>query len=425
MRKNWLWYQFFRYPLVGFGLTLFYKKIEVAGRENLPKNKPVLLVVNHQNSFMDAILIVTRIRPFIYFLTRAQAFNPPIMNWFLRSLNMLPVYRVRDGLSSVTKNKEVFEECVRYMKRNDAILIFPEANHDLKRRIRPLSKGFTRIAFDAEVTENWEMGLHIIPVGLNYEEHRKARRKMRMVFGEPIVMKKYETLFKEDERNATNLLKEEVAERMKTTVMHVENDEHYPVHDLALVQLEQNPDEFINPEKVNAKVAKVEEKLTPEIVEKATNAKAFAEKRGIDIKAMNGRKKPLFWMILLFPLFLFAWLNNILPYRFTKNFIKKNIKDPAFDASIKVVFGIFVFPTVWLLTALIIWLIGMPGWWVVGYLGLSVVTSTMFKTSNALFEERAVKKHLEQIKQKYPEDYSNFTNALQDLNEFRAEVLAK
>ena len=425
MRKNWLWYQFFRYPLVGLGLTIFYKKIEVTGRENLPKKKPVLFVVNHQNSFLDAILIVTRIRQFIYFLTRAQAFNPPIMNWFLRSLNMLPVYRVRDGLSSVAKNKEVFEECIRYMKRNDAILIFPEANHDLKRRIRPLSKGFTRIAFDAEVKENWEMGLHVVPVGLNYEEHRYSNRKMRIVFGEPIVMKKYEEIFKQDEREATNQLKAEVSERMKKAVRHVENADHYPLHDITLVQLEKDADEFIDPIKVNQKVAKVEEYLTPEKVETATMVQDFAKKHDINIKSITGRKKSIFWMILLSPLYLFALINGILPYAFTKNFINKNIKDPAFDASIKVVFGLFLFPIFWGIVALILWLVGIPGIWILSYLGLSFLTARLFKKAQVVIQERMDKNHRESIRQKYPEDYTNFTNGLKELNEFRAKVLAK
>ena len=423
MRKNWLWYQFFRYPFVGFGLTLFFKKIHVSGRGNLPNNKPVLFVVNHQNSFLDAILIVTRIRQFIYFLTRAQAFNPPIMNWFLRSLNLLPVYRVRDGLSSVAKNKQVFDECVQYMRRNDAILIFPEANHDLKRRIRPLSKGFTRIAFDAEVQENWTMGLQVIPVGLNYEEHRFSGRKMRIQFGEPIAMKKYEAIFKQDEREATNKLKAEVSEKMKTTVMHVENLDHYPVHDIVLVQLEKDGEAYINPEKVNANVAKIEAQITPKLVETATNVYDFAAKHGINIKSIRGRKEPQFWFIEFFPLFILAWLNGILPYMFTKNFIEKNIKDPAYDASIKVIFGLFLYPIFWGLVALALWLVGVSSWWILGYLGFSVLTCTMAHRVQFFFTMRKERKHREAIREKYPEDYTNFTKGLQELNEFRQQVL--
>lgn len=247
MRKNWLWYQFFRFPLVKSGLYFFYKKIIIEGKEHIPRNKPILFVPNHQNSFMDAFLVVVHTKPFTYFLTRAQAFNPPLLAKFLRSLNMLPVYRVRDGLSSVTKNNAIFDECIQYLKRNDAILIFPEANHDLKRRIRPLSKGFTRIAFDAEVQENWNMDLQIIPVGLNYTEHQRSRNAVKVVFGEPILMKQFQELYEKDERAAANALKKQVSDEMKKLVMHVPNLDHYPLSKIILDDLEDDPKNSLIP----------------------------------------------------------------------------------------------------------------------------------------------------------------------------------
>lgn len=422
MRKNWLWYQFFRYPLVRFGLHLFYKRIIIEGKEHLPKNKPILFVPNHQNSFMDALLVVTHTKPFIYFLTRAKAFKPPLLGKFLRSLNMLPVYRVRDGLSSVKKNSAIFDECISYMKRNDAILIFPEANHSLRRSIRPLSKGFTRIAFDAERREDWKMGLHIVPVGLNYSEHRNSRNTVRVVFGEPIVMGGFKEVFEKDEREATELLKSQVSERMKKLVMHPPNMDHYDVHKILLEDLEQDELKLTNPTITNKRIEKIESKLTPDILEVAKKVNSISEKQEISIKSVVGRKKPIFLMILLFPLYLFSWINNLIPYQPVRKITNDIIKDHAFDASIKFLIGLFLFPLFWAAITGILLLFGVPKWIALCYFGMSLITSVMFKNANLIIREMGEKKRLKNFKESNPSMYEEFTTGIHKLNEFRAEV---
>ncbi|RNC84614.1 MAG: hypothetical protein ED557_06445 [Balneola sp.] len=424
MRKNWLWYQTFRYPIVKFGLHLFYKRIIIEGKERLPKKAPILFVPNHQNSFMDALLVVTHVNPFIYFLTRAQAFNPPLMGKFLRSLNMLPVYRVRDGLSSVTKNNAIFDQCIEYMKRDDAILVFPEANHDLRRRVRPLSKGFTRIAFDAEVREGWNMNLHVIPVGLNYEEHRRSRNSVRVVFGEPILMKKYKELFEKDEREATAKLKEEVSEGIKKTIMHVPNLDHYPAHKILLDDLEKESEAVINPKIVNKRVEELESHLNPEIVETATTVYEIAEKNDFSIKSIAGRKKPVLSMVLFFPFYLFSWFNNLIPYQPVRRITTKLIKDHAFDASIKFILGMILFPVFWLLISLILWIAGVPDGYIQVYIGLSLMTSILFKDANLMVREAKERKRVKEFAQSHPEKHKQFEEGLKKLNEFRSKVFA-
>tara|TARA_R110000868_G_scaffold294140_1_gene554732 strand:+ start:98655 stop:99926 length:1272 start_codon:yes stop_codon:yes gene_type:complete len=423
MRKNRLWYQFFRMTLVKNGLRFFYKKIIVNGKEKLPKNKPLLLVPNHQNSFMDAFLVATNAKPITYFLTRAQAFKNPLQAKFIRSINLLPVYRVRDGLSSVSKNNETFEECIKYLKRKDAILVFPEANHNLKRRIRPLSKGFTRIAFDAELQENWEMDLYVIPAGVNYSEHQRSRNIVQVEFGDPIHMKDFKNLYEKDEREATNLLKERVSEQMKKLTMHVTSLDHYALCNILIDDLEDDVLKLINPKIANENIAKIEAKLTPEIVEIADSVSRFAEKHNFKIKTFLGRKSPRTAMILLFPLYLFSWLNNLIPYQPIRKITTKTIKDHAFDASIKFLLGLLLFPSFWVIIVALLFLIGVPTVYVLGYFILSVLTVVLFKDANLIVREAKEKKKIKFIQNTFPEEFAEFKNGLKKLNEFRAEVL--
>ncbi|GAB5409806.1 MAG: hypothetical protein BalsKO_21710 [Balneolaceae bacterium] len=423
MRKNYLWYNLFRLGITKTGLYFFYSKIEIIGQKNIPKNKPFILLPNHQNSFMDALLVCTHVPGYIFFLTRAGAFSTKFMNWFLRSLNMLPVYRVRDGLSSVTKNNEIFDFCVRSLEKRHPILVFPEANHDLRRRIRPLSKGFTRIAFDAEVQNNWQLDLQILPVGVNYSEHRRSRNRVSVVIEEPIPMQKYKELFEADERKAANSLKNEAAAAMKKTVMHVPNLDHYPLHQIVLTDLENDTRTYIQPEIANENVAKIDAHITSELAETARQVLEISNKYDISIKTIHGRKKPLIYLILLFPFYIFSWFNNIIPYLPVRKVINEKIKDHAFDASIKFLLGLILFPLFWWIIAGVLWISGVPNVYVLGYLVLSVFTSVFFKNSNLFLRGASMRARYKKMKETRPEDYKTFSKGLEILNEFRLKVL--
>ena len=85
MRKNYLWYNSWRYIVVKTGLLLFYKNIKIIGKENLPKGKPILITPNHQNALIDALLIESYVPGTIFALTRSDAFSTK----FIRYLSIL------------------------------------------------------------------------------------------------------------------------------------------------------------------------------------------------------------------------------------------------------------------------------------------------------------------------------------------------
>lgn len=423
MRKNYLWYNFWRYWVVKTGLLFFYKKIEIVGKENYPKGKPIIIAPNHQNALIDALLISCHVPGYMFALTRSGVFSNAFSNWFLRSLNMLPVYRVRDGLSSVTKNNAIFDTCVKELGKKSSVLIFPEANHDIRRRVRPLSKGFTRIAFDAEVKNNWELDLQILPVGINYTEHRRSRNRIKIVYGKPIPVKQYKDLFNEDERKAANQLKSDVSDAMKKTVMHVPNLDQYPAMQVIITELENDYAEYIDPVKANQKVEKLSAQLTPELIETGKKVVDISNEYDLSIKTVHGRKKPWLYWVFLFPLYLFSWLNNIIPYQPIKNILKNKIKDPAFDATVKYMLALILFPIFWLLISSILWISGVTGAYILAYLGLSIFSSIYFKNANLLFREGNIKKRLESLKTAKPEVYKTFVEGIEKLNELRQKAL--
>ncbi|TYB77246.1 glycerol acyltransferase [Bizionia myxarmorum] len=212
--------------------------------EHVPKKQPVLFVSNHNNALIDALLIVTQSGRLSYFLTRASVFKKPFVNWLLRSLNMLPVYRVRDGWSSISNNNAIFESCSLCLSQNEAVALFPEGNHHMNRTVRPLSKGFTRIVF--ETLEHYPTcDLKIIPIGLNFEQLDAFADSVLLYFGTPISANTY---LQHDVLVETKRLKKDVWKAITKLTTHIPAADY----DETMQKLKSMDANFLNPDAVHA-----------------------------------------------------------------------------------------------------------------------------------------------------------------------------
>ena len=176
--------------VVKIALHIFYHKITIVGKENIPKNKAVLIIANHQNALIDPLLIATHTKLKPHFLTRASAFKNPIYSKMLYFIRMIPIYRARDGMGTVKKNHEIMEKCATILQGKGTMLIFGEGGLSPFRKFRTLQKGFARIAFQA-LENDPNLELVILPVGINYSNHNKSGSKVRIIFGTPIYPKNY------------------------------------------------------------------------------------------------------------------------------------------------------------------------------------------------------------------------------------------
>ncbi len=129
--------------------TLFYRKIKIIGKENVPKDKPIIFAPNHQNALMDPLAMLFSTPKQIVFLARGDIFKGKILIKFLTFIKILPVYRQHDGKAALKKNDAVFDESVDYLKHSGAFCLFPESIHNPHRNLLPLKKGIPRIAFMA------------------------------------------------------------------------------------------------------------------------------------------------------------------------------------------------------------------------------------------------------------------------------------
>lgn len=228
---------------VNIGLFFYFKKIVVRKQANIPKNVPVLFLGNHQNALLDPLIMAITSGINTHFLTRAQVFKKPLVSKILKALQLIPVYRVRDGWQNIKQNNAVFNQCITLLNNKEAVTIFPEGNHNLKRTVRPLSKGFTRIVLGV-LEENPKTKLLLIPVGFNYENATSFSDKAMIWFGEPIPASKY---ILESKNESIINLKTDIHKALTKITTHIETDDY----DETLIKLENLNVDFLEPEKVN------------------------------------------------------------------------------------------------------------------------------------------------------------------------------
>ncbi len=228
---------------VSVGLFCYYRKIHINGFEHIPRDRPVLFLSNHQNALMDVLLIATKCKRKPWFLTRSDVFLNPMLNGFFKFLQMLPIYRLRDGKDKLAKNPAIFDQCAKLLQNNEALVLFPEANHNLKRRVRPLSKGFTRI-IDSALQIAPELLLFVIPIGQNYRNATQTGDAAALYFGKPIMVSHHGNNQKVD-------LKETVSKELKQFTTHIGDEDNY---DEIIKNLNNAQVNYLDPKSVNKQI---------------------------------------------------------------------------------------------------------------------------------------------------------------------------
>ena len=111
-------------PIVDWCTRRSYRRIDVRGKENLPKDGAVLLAPNHTNTLMDALVMLQAQKAPTVFGARADMFKRPIIAKAMFFFRILPMVRQRDGLRNVLQNNETqdiivdtLENDVRFLKQ--------------------------------------------------------------------------------------------------------------------------------------------------------------------------------------------------------------------------------------------------------------------------------------------------------------------
>jgi 1-acyl-sn-glycerol-3-phosphate acyltransferase len=304
-----VWY-FLIKQWIKIALSFFYKSIHVTNKQNLPKTGPVIVVANHQNTLLDPLLIACFMPRTFFFLLRASFFGSKVGRFFAQSLNMMPIYRPRDGANFSSKNEAIFNHCVGILNKQKTLLIFPEGSHLGKWTLRPLQKGFARIA-QAYLSQSGAKPLHIVPVGINYFNLQKAKDHVVINIGEAIELKSEAN---HEGPSFLNDIKLVTYEGLKNTILFITNNEQYDALENQCKHILHNDGDVIgNLEKAKQFAASNYDTI---------NSEPYLEKYSFELKHL-------------------LWPLHLIPHLIASK-IKSTIKDPQFKPSVYVVVSLVI-----------------------------------------------------------------------------------
>lgn len=354
---------------------LSHKHITINGLKNVPGNVPVILAPNHQNALYDPLTIVLNSFFKPVFLTRADIFKKKALARILNFFGMAPVYRIRDGKDSLDKNNEVFDNCVRILKKNRMIGIFPEGAHTGIKSMLPHKKAIPRIVFMAGENTNFEIDVKIVPVGINYSHYFNFRRSVTINFGNPISSKDYYQQFvDEGETKASIVLRNDLFDALEKLIVHVPEKKIYELFDQSFelmkpvayskLGLKNSEKYFFQAERfltlqINNKLADCEE------IKELWNEKAKAYKNLKSKLKLNESElskgiinfsefiKIVFLTIVLFPFGLYGLISTGWFFYLSNYPLRKKFKDKQFYSSASFAINFILYPF-WLFAHLFI-----------------------------------------------------------------------
>jgi 1-acyl-sn-glycerol-3-phosphate acyltransferase len=206
-------------------LPVYCRDIAINRKELLKHKGPLLLAVNHPNSFLDAIILCTLFDAPLYALARGDAFKNKLAARFLYLFKMFPVYRVSEGAENLEENYKTFELCKNIFRQNGIILIFSEGRCINEWHLRPLKKGTARLAISS-----WEEGidLKVLPVSINYSSFKKFGKNIKLFLGDVITSEDID--YKNSHGNAIKQFNDILKARLSRYTFEIKKNDKAALH---------------------------------------------------------------------------------------------------------------------------------------------------------------------------------------------------
>ena len=164
--------------------------ISYIGRENVPKDRAVLYVGNH-NSYFDILLTYSQCPGLTGYVAKSEMLRyPPLRDWMKR------LYCVFLDRSDLRAGMQMILTCIDYIKNGISICIFPEGTRSKDGQMQPFHEGSLKMAA--------KTGCPIIPMAISnsaqiFENHMPFVRPCKVIveYGAPVYPKE---LSKEDQK---------------------------------------------------------------------------------------------------------------------------------------------------------------------------------------------------------------------------------
>lgn len=193
-RRNWLWV-LLHIVLGTFFIAWF--RFRARGVQHIPRTGGGLVLANHQ-SYLDPMMIGLPLARPISYMGRDTLFKVPGLAWILRMTYVFPISRSAASAGSL-------RNALARMHHGFLVGVFPEGTRTTDGRMQPFKPGIISLLRRCD--------LPVYPVGVAGADRAMPRgsifprmRKIRVVFGPPILPAEYEPLLeKGQEQNLLQL----------------------------------------------------------------------------------------------------------------------------------------------------------------------------------------------------------------------------
>lgn len=166
--------------LVAIYMKIVYR-VKIVGRENIPKEGPIIFCGNHR-SFLDAPLIFATSGRNMRFLAKKEITKSKFLSLTGKVANV--IYVNRDA-----KDMTAIKTTLKTLKGGENIAIFPEGTRNGLEKGEKVKDGVAFFALNSDAK--------IIPVGIKGGE--KLFKKIIITYGKPIFLEEYKKTKKEKE----------------------------------------------------------------------------------------------------------------------------------------------------------------------------------------------------------------------------------
>ena len=149
--------------------NIFFKlflRMEIHGRENIPKDGAYIVASNH-SSYFDPFILCLATKRSVAFMAKKELFEVPVLSPIIQALGAFAVNREKLEISTIKSAKTIL------FKTKWLLGIFPEGTRVKERKIGKINAGF---GYLAKTTNS-----KILPVGINF------KRPVSPLFGKLIV----------------------------------------------------------------------------------------------------------------------------------------------------------------------------------------------------------------------------------------------
>ena len=147
----------------------FIFRIEILGEENIPKDGPCMVCLNHISAW-DPPVVVLSFKRRVRFMAKHELFKIPVVSWVLKAMDTIPLKR---GASDIA----AFKVALGALKNGEVLGIFPTGTRERIKKDAPVKSGAALFASKS--------GAPVVPVYIKADY--KPFSKIKIVVGKPMV----------------------------------------------------------------------------------------------------------------------------------------------------------------------------------------------------------------------------------------------